>query len=262
MAITNIYKGNVERSDIQKIYKGTTLLYERVPPIENYVRFVSASARTITPRYTNSGITLQYSVNKGATWTTISSGSSTTSSTEHWFRGQATEGKKLFTNNVNTNAWTFSGDSSNSLAAYGNLNYLLCDTLGDEVAPDVVGSYCYSYMFYNCKSLTIAPSLPATTLAYYCYDGMFRDCTSLTTPPRLPALEMSFGCYRYMFYACVSLHVSSTKTDLNIYPWRFPASGTGTESTIWNQYMLSSTPGDAHDTPYINRTYYVRNEPV
>ena len=30
MAITKIYKGNVERSDIQKIYKGTTLLYEKV----------------------------------------------------------------------------------------------------------------------------------------------------------------------------------------------------------------------------------------
>jgi len=32
MAITNIYKGDVERSDIQKIYKGTTLLYEKVLP--------------------------------------------------------------------------------------------------------------------------------------------------------------------------------------------------------------------------------------
>ena len=30
MAITNIYKGDLERSDIQKIYKGTTLLYEVV----------------------------------------------------------------------------------------------------------------------------------------------------------------------------------------------------------------------------------------
>ena len=30
MAITKIYKGDVERSDILKIYKGTTLLYEKV----------------------------------------------------------------------------------------------------------------------------------------------------------------------------------------------------------------------------------------
>ena len=32
MAITNIYKGALERSDIDKIYKGTTLLYEKVLP--------------------------------------------------------------------------------------------------------------------------------------------------------------------------------------------------------------------------------------
>ena len=32
MAITNIYKGVLERSDINKIYKGTTLLYEKVVP--------------------------------------------------------------------------------------------------------------------------------------------------------------------------------------------------------------------------------------
>ena len=39
MAITNIYKGDVERNDIQKIYKGTTLLYEKI------------STPSIPPRY-------------------------------------------------------------------------------------------------------------------------------------------------------------------------------------------------------------------
>ena len=39
MAITNIYKGALERSDIQKIYKGTTLLYEKL------------STPSIPPRY-------------------------------------------------------------------------------------------------------------------------------------------------------------------------------------------------------------------
>ena len=29
MAITNIYKGSLERIDVDKIYKGTTLLYEK-----------------------------------------------------------------------------------------------------------------------------------------------------------------------------------------------------------------------------------------
>ena len=35
MAITNIYKGDLERSDIQKIYKGTTLVvWESVTTIK------------------------------------------------------------------------------------------------------------------------------------------------------------------------------------------------------------------------------------
>ena len=34
MAITNIYKSAVERSDIDKIYKGTTLLYESGPQLD------------------------------------------------------------------------------------------------------------------------------------------------------------------------------------------------------------------------------------
>ncbi len=46
MAITNIYKGALERSDIDKIYKGTTLLYEKlstpsiIPP--RYVQTTTA----------------------------------------------------------------------------------------------------------------------------------------------------------------------------------------------------------------------------
>ena len=42
-------------------------------------------------------------------------------------------------------------------------------------------SYCYSNMFRNCKSLTTAPALPATTLATNCYYGMFQICTSLSS---------------------------------------------------------------------------------
>ena len=174
--------------------------------VEPYVRFVSASARTITPKYTNSGVTLQYSVDNGASWTTISSGSETTSSTEHWFRGQATGTKSLFTSTDVENTWTFSGDSD--LKVYGNLNFLLCDTLGDEVAPTTLGDFCYSLMFASCTSLTTPPSLPATTLVYNCYSGMFASCTSLTTAPELPATTLADYCYSNMFYNCTSLTIA------------------------------------------------------
>ncbi len=169
---------------------------------ENCVRFVSAEARTITPKYTNEGITLQYSVNKGETWTTIASKSETTSATEHWFRGQATGTKRLFRTTF-SESWAFSGSSD--LEVYGNLNFLLCDTLGDTEAPTSLGKYAYARMFYGCSSLTKAPELPATTLGDYCYYSMFQGCTSLTTAPELPATTLADYCYNNMFYGCTSL---------------------------------------------------------
>ena len=69
----------------------------------------------------------------------------------------------------------------------------------------ISNTYCYGYLFYNCTSLTTAPSLPATTLAQLCYDSMFSGCTSLTTAPALPAITLEDGCYEYMFSGCTSL---------------------------------------------------------
>ena len=283
--IKNMILGTTE---VKKIFSGTTLLYEKVlpQPPTNVVRFVSGSSRTITPKYTNSGITLQYSVDNGVTWTTISSGASTTSATEHWFRGRATGTKALFTADNTSNAWVFSGSSD--LEVYGNLNFLLCDTLGDEVAPTVSSSYCYSYMFRNCTSLTTAPSLPATSLGNYCYYSMFYDCTSLTTAPSLPATSvgnysyysMFRNCtslttapslpatsvwedgYSYMFYNCTSFKVSKTKTGSYIYAWRIPTSGSGAGHVEWNKVMLSGTGGTFTSRPAWNTTYYVQNQPV
>ena len=60
-------------------------------------------------------------------------------------------------------------------------------------------------MFYNCKSLTTAPKLPATTLADGCYSEMLSGCTSLTKAPELPATTLTAGCYSNMFDGCTSL---------------------------------------------------------
>ena len=43
------------------------------PEVKGAVEFVSSTPMTITPKYTNSGVTLQYSLN-GSTWTPIASG--------------------------------------------------------------------------------------------------------------------------------------------------------------------------------------------
>jgi hypothetical protein len=287
MAISKIYKGTAELTNVLKIYKGSELVYEKeVEP--NFVVFKSDSPRTITPKFTQSGVTLQYSTNGGTTWTNISSGGTTASSDEIWFRGRATGAKSLYTSNSSSNAWVFSGDASNKLHVYGDLRYLLCDNLGDNTITFNIDSYCFASMFRNCTSLTTPPNLPATELALGCYAYMFRGCTSLTTAPSLPANTLVGGCYQYMFYGCTSLttapslpattmadycyaymfrdctsfKVSTTKIGSYQYAWRIPTSGTGTTAAEWNYLMFTNTGGSFTANPSINTTYYVENPPV
>ena len=91
---------------------------------------------------------------------------------------------------------------SGKIAASGNIMSLLDKTCQSTT---ISNSYCYRNMFKNCKSLTTAPALPATTLANNCYYYMFRGCTSLTTAPELPATTLANYCYSYMFYGCTNL---------------------------------------------------------
>ena len=60
-------------------------------------------------------------------------------------------------------------------------------------------------LFYNCRVLTSAPELPATTLATNCYQRMFEGCTSLKTAPILPAENLARKYYSDMFDGCTSL---------------------------------------------------------
>ena len=88
------------------------------------------------------------------------------------------------------------------IAASGNIMSLLDKTCKSTT---ISNDFCYRYMFGGCTSLTIAPSLPATTLADRCYDSMFSGCTSLTTAPALPATTLTNYCYYSMFRDCTRL---------------------------------------------------------
>lgn len=251
-----IYNGK----DVSKIIYNGKEVWSKEP---NYVVFKSDSPRTIIPNFTQSGITLQYSIDNGSTWYNISSGGTTASSDEIWFRGRATGAKRLYNSlNIGDNSWIFSGDESNRLHVYGDLRYLLCDNLGDNNITFNIADYCFSSMFRGCKSLITAPSLPATTLANRCYYSMFRFCTSLTTVPSLPAKELATGCYYHMFNGCTAFKVSETKTGSYQYDWRIPTSGSGTTATDWNSSMIINTGGTFTSNPDINTTYYVENPPV
>ena len=252
--------------------------------VKGAVEFVSSTAMTITPKYTNSGVTLQYSLN-GSTWTTIASGASTPSANIIYFRGQATGTKSLFTSYASSNAWTFAG--ATNLECNGKLDRLIQNTLGSDVDVLTIGTYCFASMFYS-SALITAPALPATTLAAWCYFAMFDSCTSLTTVPKLPATVMAFNCYFAMFqfctnlttvpkliattlasqcyygmfYGCTKLRISTTKTGIYDTAYRIPASGTGTMATSALGYMFTGTGGTFTETPSINTTYYTENTPI
>lgn len=66
--------------------------------------------------------------------------------------------------------------------------------------------HCYENMFDGCSNLSLAPELPATTLANSCYYMMFKGCTSLISgPSELPATTLESYCYQEMFNGCSSL---------------------------------------------------------
>ena len=76
-------------------------------------------------------------------------------------------------------------------------------------APDLpattLADACYFEVFYGCTKLTSAPVLPATTLAETCYQAMFFGCTSLEKAPELKATELVYCCYEGMFKYCTKL---------------------------------------------------------
>lgn len=79
-------------------------------------------------------------------------------------------------------------------------------TTAPELPATTLSDDCCYEMFYNCSKLTAAPELPATTIGASCYCGMFSGCSSLKTPPRsLPAVNLEPFCYSRMFSGCKSL---------------------------------------------------------
>ena len=79
-------------------------------------------------------------------------------------------------------------------------------TTAPELPATTLAYGCYAMMFNNCTSLTKAPALPAEGLAEFCYYYMFENCTALTEAPELPAYQLVDSCYAYMFQGCTSLN--------------------------------------------------------
>ena len=231
-------------------------------PVElpDYLCFTAEEARSTVAMSVKGtptkGQAFEYSTN-GTNWSEFIPGTTTIT--------LAKVGDKVYFRGYNTTV----GESSTmyykfvmsgKIAASGNIMSLLDKTCQSTT---IANNFCYNYMFWNCVSLTTAPTLPATTLAIQCYRYMFRGCTSLTTAPALPATTLARDCYNSMFHSCASLQVYSSSGAGHTKAWRIPTSGSASSYTSQSD-MFYYCPGSYTTSAYVslNTTFYTQNTPV
>ena len=238
---------------------GTITEGSKAEQIIRYVTFTAEAEQKFkmtTKKYTISG--LQYSVN-GGDWKDVEAGKEVPFGGTNGnlrLRGTNTNGTAsgldaystiTFTNDVNV---TCTGDIRTLLdwRNYSTVDtqkakfcYLFSGCTSLTSAPELPATKlayeCYFGMFYGCKSLTAAPELPATKLADYCYQQMFSGCKSLTAAPELKATTLAISCYSIMFYGCTKLSTVTmlapsdqiSKASDCCYKWLYNA---GTSETV------------------------------
>ena len=165
----------------------------------------------------NSSVTVSVSTDNGENWNTFES--TTEGITVATLNNGQTALFKGSNETMKRNHFSSTGqfDVSGDILTLTNGNMATSGFAGLFSATSVVSAehlvlssttltrYCYSRMFENCASLSVAPELPATTLANWCYWSMFDGCTNLTTAPELPSTTLDNGCYSNIFYGCTSL---------------------------------------------------------
>lgn len=191
------------------IYLGTTKLYPQSSPThdynQDYFTFVALDSSTFTVK----GGDINYSLDSGITWSTLSDGSSTTTITS----GNMVMWKGSYSGSTSTGG-TVHFTSSGHFNAQGNtMSLLYGDDFKDKTS---LGSSIWTFnsLFSGATGLVSAENmkLPATTATQRCYNNIFSGCTSLSTPPEFPATTLEDACYQGMFKNCTSFH--NVPTDL------------------------------------------------
>lgn len=202
-----------------------TCAVEIFPVSDDYLTFVATEDGT----FKFSGNSIDYSLDDGATWTSLASNTNSPTITN----GNSVLWKATLTPTSSDGIGTFSSTGNfmvagnpmsllygDDFADKGNLsekeyafNKLfsgctkLTSAVGLKLPALTLGVGCYKNMFNSCSSLTSIPELPATTMANSCYYGMFSGCTSLTTvlSNYLPSTTLASSCYSMMFADCSGL---------------------------------------------------------
>ena len=191
---------------ISYTYKGVTCNTAQIIVVESavpYLSFIGNEDFTLKTGNANKNWdgTLEYSTDK-STWNTWNGTEISSAGSKLYLRGT---GNTVITGSSNNYRFVFTGDSSLKISCEGNIESILDYETVKAGGHPTMDNYCYRRMFYECRSLTIAPELPATTLGGYCYNYMFFGCTSLNTAPELPATTLASNCYYCMFFKCTSL---------------------------------------------------------
>ncbi|MBQ6204694.1 MAG: leucine-rich repeat protein [Prevotella sp.] len=88
---------------------------------------------------------------------------------------------------------------------FGGNDHFFSHSTKDLVLPaTTLTQGCYNGMFAR-ATISRAPELPATTAVRSCYYRMFYACPNLKVAPALPATTMDYDCYHGMFESCIAL---------------------------------------------------------
>lgn len=153
--------------------------------------------------------TIQYSLDNGTTWTSITAAKSTTNGFDVVagdvvkFKGENT-GYGVSTNYAQNHFL----HTTAGFTAEGNIMSLLYgdNFVGQTTLPS---TYTFRGFFENITATGDASNLilPATSCTEQCYRNMFAG-TNIVTPPKLPALTLAPYCYCNMFINAKQLEVS------------------------------------------------------
>ena len=195
------------------------------------------------------GNSIEYKIGTGGTWTTLASGSytSTVSNGQRIFwRGSLS---KVSGDGVGTfvaSGGTYVAEGNAMSILFGSTYYYQFSLAGKDNAA-------FDSLFGSENQLLTSAAdlqLPATTLSKWCYYGMFLNCRKLMHGPCLPAPTLTEGCYYSMFQGCTELNrISCLATNISAnvctYAWVNGVYSSGSGIFTKASSMSSWTTGDS-----------------
>ena len=184
-----------------------------------------------------SDISVEYSMDDGNTWNTLTSSLNKIISSGPQFQNSsasriyASAGTKVRFKGNNNSYYKRQFWVSNNFKIYGNIMTLILNN-----SESSLENYSFSELFFRNNKLTSAESLILpSTVTTHIYEEMFNYCTALTDPPVLPATSMAVGCYRSMFANCISMKYTpkllAQVLDINCYESMF--NGCTSLTDVW-----------------------------